>query len=126
MIYNYDMILQTSRISILHSMANIELWAVDLSWDIIARFVPHYRLNDQPLPKEFTDDFVKVALDETKHFNLLRQRLEAFGSHFGALPVHNGMFLSPPSLSNTLTSLLAVCECVYIRRQIGIVVNIYQ
>ncbi|KAJ8311483.1 hypothetical protein KUTeg_010838 [Tegillarca granosa] len=27
-----------SRISNLHSMANIEQWAIDLSWDIIARF----------------------------------------------------------------------------------------
>ena len=27
-----------SRVAILHSLAHIESWAIDLSWDIIARF----------------------------------------------------------------------------------------
>ena len=71
-------------------MANIELWAIDLSWDILARFVPHYTLLGQPLPREFIDDFVQVAVDETKHFRLLCERLKELGSYFGALSVHNG------------------------------------
>lgn len=80
-----------SRISILHSLANIELWAVDLSWDVVSRFYPSYRLHsDTPLPQQFAEDFIKVALDETKHFDLLSERLKQLGSHFGELPVHNG------------------------------------
>jgi len=47
-------------------MANIELFAVDLSWDIVARFVPTYRLNGEMLPKDFANDFVKIAKEETK------------------------------------------------------------
>ena len=86
----YYLTFQASRISILHSMANIELWAIDLSWDILARFVPHYTLHGQPLPREFIDDFVQVAVDETKHFRLLCERLKELGSYFGALSVHNG------------------------------------
>jgi uncharacterized ferritin-like protein (DUF455 family) len=34
--------------------------AVDLSWDLIARFA------DYNLPKEFFDDWVKVAEDEAR------------------------------------------------------------
>ena len=57
---------QSSRIALLHSLANIEQWAIDLSWDIIARFV-HLKFPDgSKLPKEFFADFVKVASDEAK------------------------------------------------------------
>lgn len=71
-------------------MANIELWAVDLSWDVVCRFHPHFLLNGQSLPTEFIDDFIKIALDETKHFTLLNNRLKELGSSFGELPIHNG------------------------------------
>ena len=59
------LILKASRISNLHALANIEQWAVDLSWDIVARFC-HVNVDGHPLPKEFFDDFVKVACDEAK------------------------------------------------------------
>jgi len=57
-----------SRIALLHSLANIEQWAMDLSWDIIARFA-NTKLSDQTsLPKQFFTDFIKVACDEAKVF----------------------------------------------------------
>ena len=49
-----------SRMAMIHSLVHIESVAIDLSWDIIAR----YPSNN--LPKEFYDDFVKVAQDEAK------------------------------------------------------------
>jgi uncharacterized ferritin-like protein (DUF455 family) len=58
-----------SRIALLHSLANIEQWAMDLSWDIIARFA-NTKLSDQTLlPKQFFTDFIKVACDEAKVFH---------------------------------------------------------
>ena len=47
-----------SRQAILHSLVHIESWAVDLSWDIVARFGrdPTYSL-----PDAFLDDFVQVG-----------------------------------------------------------------
>ena len=63
--YNY----KASRIALLHSLANIEQWAIDLSWDIISRF-SHIEFPDKSkLPKEFFDDFIKVASDEAKVLN---------------------------------------------------------
>ena len=47
-----------SRIALLHSLCHIENWAVDLSWDVIARFGSRA---DYELPKEFFDDFVTVS-----------------------------------------------------------------
>ena len=47
-----------SRQAILHSLVHIESWAVDLSWDIIARFGsdPSYQL-----PDAFISDFIQVV-----------------------------------------------------------------
>ena len=65
------------RLALLHAVAHIELNAVDLHWDIIARFSHH------PMPLGFYDDWVKAADEESKHFNLVSDRLEALGSHYG-------------------------------------------
>jgi hypothetical protein len=70
----------SSRQAILHSLVHIESWAVDLSWDIIARFGPAYSM-----PREFFDDFVKVAADEGRHFQALERRLRDMGSSYGAV-----------------------------------------
>lgn len=50
----------------MHSLANIEQWAIDLSWDVIARFSTFRLSTGEPLPRQFFDDFVKVAGDEAK------------------------------------------------------------
>ncbi|KAJ8311379.1 hypothetical protein KUTeg_010734 [Tegillarca granosa] len=65
-----DPLLNASRISNLHSMANIEQWAIDLSWDIIARFSME-KVAGAGLPKEFFDDFVQVACEEAKDCGIL-------------------------------------------------------
>jgi uncharacterized ferritin-like protein (DUF455 family) len=79
-----------SRQALLHSLVHIESWAVDLSWDIIARWGadPAYGR----LPRQFYDDWVRVAADEARHFTALRERLEGIGSSYGALPGHDGLW----------------------------------
>lgn len=55
-------------------MANIEQWAIDLSWDIIARFssaTPEG--SDEALPQGFYDDFVQVACEEAKVKKTMKQ-----------------------------------------------------
>ncbi len=52
----------TGRIALLHAVAHIELNAVDLHWDIIARFT------DMPMPLGFYDDWVKAADEECQAF----------------------------------------------------------
>ena len=73
------------RIAILHAVAHIELNAVDLHWDIIARFAY------TPMPIGFYDDWVKSADEESKHFNLMCDCLEVKGGHYGAMDAHAGM-----------------------------------
>ncbi len=57
---------KASRIALLHSLANIEQWAIDLSWDIISRFCSIKYPDGSKLPRKFYDDFIQVACDEAK------------------------------------------------------------
>lgn len=94
------------RIALLHAIAHIELNAVDLHWDIIARFA------DQPMPLGFYDDWVQAADDESKHFNLLCDCLESLGSHYGALPAHAFMWQAAEDTATDLLGRLAVVPMV--------------
>lgn len=94
------------RIALLHAVAHIELNAVDLHWDIIARFAA------QPMPPGFYDDWVKAAAEEAKHFNLICDCLAAMGSHYGALPAHAGMWRAAEDTADDLQGRLAVVPMV--------------
>ncbi|EDM32221.1 hypothetical protein RTM1035_12233 [Roseovarius sp. TM1035] len=94
------------RIALLHAVAHIELNAVDLHWDIIARFA------DIPMPLGFYDDWVKSADEESKHFNMICDCLEAMGSHYGALPAHAGMWRAAEDTAQDFMGRLAVVPMV--------------
>jgi len=94
------------RKAILHAVAHIELNAVDLHWDIIARF-GHIKM-----PLGFYDDWVKSANEESKHFNMVCDCLEAMGSHYGALPAHAGMWRAAEDTVHDIMGRLAVVPMV--------------
>ena len=94
------------RTAILHAVAHIELNAVDLHWDIVARF------GHVPMPMGFYDDWVKSADEESKHYNLVCDCLEAMGSHYGALPAHAGMWRAAEDTVDDILGRLAVVPMV--------------
>ena len=94
------------RRALLHAVAHIELNAVDLHWDVIARFC------HLPLPVGFFDDWVKAADEEAKHFNLMADCLEVQGSCYGALPAHAGMWRAAEDTAHDLPARLAVVPMV--------------
>ncbi len=94
------------RMAILHAVAHIELNAVDLHWDIIARFT------DTPMPMGFYDDWVRAADEESKHFNLIADCLEVMESFYGALPAHAGMWRAAEDTADDLMGRLAVVPMV--------------
>lgn len=57
--------------------------------------------------------FAQVACDEASHFQQLQQRLQAIGSHYGALPVHDGLWESAAATAHSLPARLAVESCVH-------------
>lgn len=70
--------------ALLHAVCHIEFNAINLALDAAYRF----RL----LSEEFTRDWVRIAAEEAKHFQLMRQRLQATGYDYGDLSAHNHLW----------------------------------
>lgn len=124
-----------NRIAMLHALANIEQWAVDLAyvsssflsyshadtcsrlyrWDIIARFA-----STPSLPHQFFTDFAQMALDESKHFSLLSARLSTLGTPYGTLPIHSALWESALKTSHSLRSRLAIIHLVHEARGLDV------
>lgn len=96
----------TGRLALIHAVAHIELNAVDLHWDIIARFT------DVTMPLGFYDDWVKSAAEESKHFNLVCDVLEEQGSFYGAMPAHASMWRAAADTKDDFLGRLAVVPMV--------------
>lgn len=92
------------RVALLHALAHIELNAIDLAWDILARFAE----GPDPLPRAFLDDWIKVAVDEALHFELLNARLAELDSFYGALPAHDGLWRAAVMTADDLLDRLAL------------------
>jgi len=94
------------RQALYHALAHIELNAIDLAWDLIARFT-----DDDP-PRAFYDDWVGVADDEARHFRMLSGRLADYGTAYGDLPAHDGLWEAAESTAGDLLARLAVVPMV--------------
>lgn len=97
---------EKGRLALLHSLAHIELNAVDMTWDLVGRFV------QTPMPLSFFDNWVQVGLEEAKHFELLSKRLSELGSFYGALPAHDGLWQAAQATGHDLLARLAVVPLV--------------
>lgn len=94
-----------SRIAMLHALAHIEYGAIDLAFDMAGRF-------GTGLPRGFVDDWIGVGADEAIHFALLDRRLRTLGSHYGALPAHDGLWEAASETAHDLLARLAVVPMV--------------
>ena len=72
------------RAGLLHSLAHIEFNAMNLALDAIWRF-PN-------MPKEYYEDWLKVAKEEAYHFSLVNQHLLSLGYSYGDFPAHNSLW----------------------------------
>lgn len=94
------------RVALLHALAHIELNAIDLAWDLVARF------SCEAPSRAFIDDWVGVASEEAVHFDLLARRLADFGAQYGDLPAHDGLWESAVATGDDLLARLAVVPLV--------------
>jgi len=70
--------------TLLHAITHIEFSAIDLALDACYRF--------QKLPKEYYKDWMEVADDEVRHFQMLTDLLAQYDVKYGDYPVHQGLF----------------------------------
>lgn len=69
---------------LLHAIVHIEYSAIDLALDHAYRFAG--------LPKAYYDDWLEVAEEECRHFEMLQAILHDLGCAYGDHPVHSGLF----------------------------------
>ncbi len=93
------------RVAMLHALAHIELNAIDLAADMLARFA-------HAMPHAFAEDWLHVAADEAEHFALLSARLAALGAAYGDLPAHDGLWQAAAKTAHDLLARLAVVPMV--------------
>lgn len=72
------------RAALIHALAHIEFNAIDLALDVCWRF--------SGLPDLFYRQWVSVAAEEARHFELLRDHLHFLGFAYGDFPAHNALW----------------------------------
>jgi len=101
------------RRALLHALTHIELNAIDLAWDLIARFAPQLSTwLDPGAVRDFCDDWVGVAADEARHFAMLEERLGVLESRYGDLPAHDGLWQATFETRGDILARLAVVPMV--------------
>ena len=99
------------RGALLHAMAHIELNAIDLAADMIARFAMHEDIAEDDRP-DFISDWSSVCDDEARHFNLLADRLAEIGLSYGDHPAHNGLWEAAQSTRDNFPARVAIAPLV--------------
>jgi len=72
------------KAALLHAVAHIEFTAINLALDIIYRF--------SGMPKQYYNDWIQVAVDEARHFELLAQRLTELNMEYGDFNAHPALW----------------------------------
>ena len=104
---------ERARIALLHALAHIEFVAIDLAFDLLARFGGQF-------PRDFADDWLRVGAEEAMHFALLDRRLRQLGSAYGALPAHDGLWEAAAETAHDPAARLAVVPMVLEARALDI------
>ncbi|MEL6507845.1 MAG: ferritin-like domain-containing protein [Pseudomonadota bacterium] len=102
---------EAGRASLLHAIAHIEFNAIDLAFDMAARFTPSVAamgLNWEA----FLNDWLTVGREEALHFSLINDRLTAFGLAYGDLPAHAGLWDAARQTADSVLARLAIAPMV--------------
>lgn len=96
------------RATLFHALTHIEFNAINLAWDAVYRF--------RDMPREFYDDWVRVADEEARHFSLLREHLRGLGHDYGDFPGHNGLWeMAGKTAHDPLVRMALVPRCLEAR-----------
>jgi len=113
---------EKGRGALLHAIAHIELNAIDLAADMIARFSfdPLISSDDR---HDFITDWSFVCDDEARHFILLHDRLEQLGMAYGDCPSHNGLWNAAMNTRDNFPARLAIAPLVLEARGLDVTPN---
>ena len=99
------------RAALLHAIAHIEFNAIDLAFDMAARFAP--AIADAGLDgAAFTRDWVLVGGEEARHFRMVDARLAELNCRYGDLPAHDGLWEAAETTSHDALARLAIAPLI--------------
>ena len=81
----------SSSVVTIHGICNAESFAIDLFWDIIARFTTK-KEGSYTLPLQFYRDMLYIVDQEANHFFAWKTRLDELNVPFGSLPLYDGLW----------------------------------
>ncbi|GHA91155.1 rhamnosyltransferase [Algimonas arctica] len=98
------------RAALLHAIAHIELNAIDLAADMIARFADAPDVAGQR--DAFIADWSSVCDDEARHFGLISDRLVELDFVYGDFPAHNGLWDAAMKTNFDIAARLSIAPLV--------------
>ncbi len=99
------------RIALLHAVAHIEFNAIDLAFDMGARF--YSIVSEAGLDGEaFLADWIRIGEEEARHFGLIEARLGDYGAAYGDLPAHDGLWEAAAATAHDVRARLAVAPMI--------------
>lgn len=113
------------RGALLHAVAHIELNAIDLAADMIARFALHPAIAVKDRA-DFITDWTSVCDDEARHFILLADRLRALDFAYGDYPAHNGLWEAAQTTRDNFPARVAIAPLVLEARGLDVTPGMIQ
>jgi len=86
--------------TLVHSVAHIEYSAIDLALDAVYRY--------PEMSMEYKIDWLEVASDEIRHFQMLSGLLDELGFKHGDFPVHSGLFDAANNTAHNILDRMAI------------------
>ena len=88
------------KATLIHAIVHIEYSAIDLAFDACYRF--------RNMPMQFYKDWIEVADDEVRHFEMLHSILKEVGFEYGDIEVHNSLWQAAQKTPTLLTRMAIV------------------
>jgi uncharacterized ferritin-like protein (DUF455 family) len=109
---------EPGRVALIHSICHIEFNAINLALDAAYRF--------QNMPRDYYMDWLQVALEESRHFTMLNQRLLSLGYQYGDFDAHNGLWEMALQTQNSNIERMALVPRVLEARGLDVTPGIMQ
>ncbi len=99
------------RAALLHAVAHIEFIAIDLAFDMAARFAPAIAAEGLDA-SAFAADWVRIGGEEARHFKMIAGRMGALDCAYGDLLAHDGLWEAALGTRHDVLARLAVAPLI--------------
>jgi len=117
---------EQGKAALMHAVAHIEFNAINLALDMICRFSEDKLLEEPIILTDFLSDWLSVAADEARHFQMIYHFLQERGFTYGSFPAHDGLWDAARATSHDLAARLAIAPMVLEARGLDVTPQIIE